>query len=52
MMTDDMEKVKPLEEAMNWFLNNREGGVICTKEHNYDEKICHTYPDAVEFYNN
>ena len=42
-------KVYSLEEARDWFLQNREDGVICVREDGIEE-FCKTYNDADFFY--
>ena len=43
-------KVKTKEEAMDWFLSNRDEIVICVKGE--AEKSCSNYPEAKEFFEN
>jgi hypothetical protein len=40
--------VYSLSEAMNWFLSNSSGTVICVKGE--EQKECSCYPDAEAFY--
>lgn len=44
-----MPVVFTLEEAMEWFLENRAQSVICSD--GLRQKECTTYPEAEEFYN-
>ena len=44
-----MDTVYSLNDAMNWFLNNSDGCVICSKE-NGRESIVDNYKDAKEFF--
>jgi hypothetical protein len=44
-----LERVTTLEEAMNWFLKNSSGNVICKKDN--IEEVVTCYPQAKEFFN-
>jgi hypothetical protein len=43
-----MKTVKTIEEAMDFFLENSAGSVICVNA-NGEEKECITFPEAKEF---
>lgn len=44
-----MDKVKNIQEAMEWFLRNRGKNVICVAQDG-TEKECECYPEAEEFF--
>lgn len=43
-----MKKVYNIDEAMKWFLENSEGGVICVKGES--EKVANDFPTAEIFF--
>ena len=43
-------RVYSLAEAIDWFLNNATGSLICVR--GGDEQVCHTADEAKEFYKN
>ena len=45
-----MVKVHTLSEAMDWFLINCKGSIICVSESG-EEKEVDCYPDAEDFFN-
>jgi hypothetical protein len=45
-----MYRVMNKEEAMNWFLSNSEGSIMCVDRKNGYEKVCDCYADAKDFF--
>jgi len=49
MNIDILDKVKTLGEALEWFLNNARGEVLCIKD-DVEMKVCKSYIEAQELY--
>jgi hypothetical protein len=43
------EEARSTNEAMEWFLENHSGGVMCVSGSN--EKRCYSFQEAKEFFN-